>query len=55
MRKYLNNLTGVDLFGHHVGVNYNDSHTYNTYLSATVSVMTISLMVINLVLLSQAF
>ena len=56
MRNYFRNLTlGVDLFGHNVGVNYDDSQTYNTYLSSIVSLITIGLMAINLVLLTIAF
>ena len=52
MRRYLQKMTGFDLFGHDIGVNYQGSGTYNTYLSAVVSVITLSLIVINLTLLT---
>ena len=55
MRKYLQNFTGLDLFGHNIGVNYEDSPTYNTYLSAAFSLVSIILIVMNLSLLSLAF
>ena len=54
-RKYLKNLTGIDLFGHTIGVNFRDSQTFDTKLSAVVSFVTLSFMMINLAFLLIAF
>ena len=46
--KYFQNVKGLDIFGHDVGVNYESSQTYNTYLSTLISSITICLMLIHL-------
>ena len=53
--KYLTKLYGLDIFGHQVSVNYQGSQTYNTYVSAVVSLITVSLIVMNFVLLSMGY
>ena len=55
IRKYLKNLTGFDLFGHTIGVNFRDSQTFDTKLSAVVSFVMLCFMLMNLVFLSIAF
>ena len=48
-------MSGMDLFGHSIGVNYNDSATFGTKLSVFVSIATIGLIIANVCLLSLAF
>ena len=49
------NFNSFDIFGHTVSVNYRQSPTYNTYLSAAVSIITIGFIVLNLIHLSIGY
>ena len=46
---------GLDIFGHPVSVNYQGSEAYSTHLSTFCSVAVLTLMIINLVMLSLGY
>ena len=55
LRSATSKLSGLDFYGHPVGVNYRGSHTYGTKLGALCSIMTTVLICINSATLIASF